>query len=332
LRYTIVLESMSHCKIVIVLGMHRSGTSLCANMLSRLGIDMADAPGASPANRRGHWERPRINDLHDEVLALFGRAWGDEAHHLALPEGWEHDPRVQAIGLKLAEWLRPRLADTAGFGFKDPRTSRLLALWPSILASLGAEPRYVACIRDPAQVARSIVARDRTARDNAEYRWLVYNTHAVHGVGEAPVCILPYEDWFTNPLTNARRLAAFVGAMPCADDAALAALVSSTVDQDLRHDEVAPEAVKPAAAMLHRLIVQCCEQGAFSAELRRFAGHLVAMEQSCLPMLRDAVSARVGLREQNRVIGDLNGLIETLRRENASLRAAAPQPFALNAG
>jgi hypothetical protein len=320
---------MSQRKIVIVLGMHRSGTSLCANMLACLGVDMADTPGASPANRRGHWERPRVNDLHDEVLALFGRAWGDEAHHLALPEGWENDPRTLAVGLKLADWLRPRLSATGSFGFKDPRTSRLLGMWPPILATLNAEPLYVACIRDPAQVARSVVARDRTAREGAEYRWLVYNTQAVHNVGSAPVCILPYEDWFTAPLATARRLASFVGAVPVPDDAALAALVSSTVDLELRHDETAPEPVKPAAAMLHRLIVESRDQGSFSPELRRFAAHLVAMEQSTLPMLREAVSARAGLREQNRVIGDLNALIEKLRRENASLRAAAPQPFAL---
>ena len=321
---------MERRRIIIVLGMHRSGTSLCANMLAKLAVDMADAPGESPANRRGHWERPRINDLHDEVLALLGRAWGEDAHHLALPEGWEGDTRVCAVGMKLADWLRPRVAATGCFGFKDPRTSRLLAMWPPILATLDAEPRYVLCIRDPAQVARSLVTRDRTAREAAEYRWLIYNAHAVHGVGEAPVCVLPYEDWFTDPITAARRLAAFVSEAAGPSEADLDALASSTVDLELRHDDEAPEPVKPAVALLHRMITEARGEARLPPGLRHCAAHLVAMEQSCLPMLREAVSAKVGLREQNRVIRDLNALIERLRCENAALRAAIPQPFALS--
>ncbi len=53
------MPSMPSPAIVTVLGMHRSGTSLCANVLQVLGVDMAEGPGASPANQRGHWERAR---------------------------------------------------------------------------------------------------------------------------------------------------------------------------------------------------------------------------------------------------------------------------------
>ena len=69
--------SLMKRQVVTVLGMHRSGTSLCANLLHAMGVDMAEEPGPSPNNRRGHWERPRINDLNDEVFALFGRAWSN---------------------------------------------------------------------------------------------------------------------------------------------------------------------------------------------------------------------------------------------------------------
>ena len=90
---------------VVVLGMHRSGTSLCAHLLHALGVDMADAAGASPNNRKGHWERPRINDLNDQVFARFGRAWNDPAHILSLPEGWLSEPGVQAIKAALINYL-----------------------------------------------------------------------------------------------------------------------------------------------------------------------------------------------------------------------------------
>src|ERR1700730_15018756 len=67
--------------IVMVLGMHRSGTSLCSHVLSVLGVDMADrmfprgGETAGPDNPRGHWERWEIVDFHDRILAHFNRAY-----------------------------------------------------------------------------------------------------------------------------------------------------------------------------------------------------------------------------------------------------------------
>jgi hypothetical protein len=83
--------------VICVLGMHRSGTSLCANMLQALGLDMADDAGISPSNERGHWERARINDLNDQVFTIFGRAWASASHVLSLPVRWLEDPRVHAV-------------------------------------------------------------------------------------------------------------------------------------------------------------------------------------------------------------------------------------------
>src|SRR5213082_273884 len=72
--------------IVMVLGMHRSGTSLCSHVLSALGVDMTDkvaGPGhARPAadNPKGHWERWEIVSLHDRILDLFNRGYSSSTH------------------------------------------------------------------------------------------------------------------------------------------------------------------------------------------------------------------------------------------------------------
>src|SRR3982751_5359505 len=60
--------------IVVVLGMHRSGTSLLSNMLHMLGVDMADTTDhVSPKNPGGFWERPELVAIHDEILEAIGR-------------------------------------------------------------------------------------------------------------------------------------------------------------------------------------------------------------------------------------------------------------------
>jgi hypothetical protein len=303
-------------QIVTILGMHRSGTSLCAHLLHALGVNMADDPGHSPNNQKGHWERPRINDLNDQVFTRFGRAWSDPAHILALPEFWLDDPRVQAIKTELIAYIAAALSRGAPYGFKDPRTARLLPLWREVFAATGATPRYIFCIRNPAQVARSVSARDKMARDQAEYRWLLYNAEAVRGAGASDICLVLYEDWFIRPQETARRIAAFIGAPEPAAD-----LAASIVDPSLRHDD---EQVPPARALARRLyslvldgIIQDGGRQVFDPDVRAFCACIGEFEQQVQPLLVEREVLRASVADQNRVIGDLNAAIRELRRRAA---------------
>jgi hypothetical protein len=311
--------------IVVVLGMHRSGTSLCANLLQALGIDMASEPSPSPENRRGHWERPAINALNDRVLAMFNRGWHQQAHVLSLPEGWWRDPRIGPIQDEIAALLQPMLAWSTPFGFKDPRTARLLPLWHGVFERLGVDPIYVYCIRDPAQVARSVAARDAFHRGQAEYRWLIYNADAIAGVGDKNLCIVPYEDWFGSAGPNIRRLAAFVGAAGRDDAGHLDRIVAALVDAGLRHDDTAPDTVaRPICRKLHGAVLECVAAQGFGAPLLEFCAWLRAFEQMVQPLLIETEILRVSVADQNRVIEDLNALIRRLRQENGALRDKRP--------
>jgi hypothetical protein len=295
-------------QLVTVLGMHRSGTSLCANVLHAAGLDMADAPGASPENARGHWERPHINDLNDRVFAAFGRGWSRSAHVLALPPGWQDDPRVVAVRDDLVAWLGPR-ATSGRFGFKDPRTARLLPLWCDVFAALNVTPRFVFCVRDPAQVARSITARDRTERAESEYRWLIYNADAIAGLSDDAVCIIPYEDWFTQPDATAQRLTAFVGVAAPAPDA-----LRALIDPALRHDAATPAPASMLVQRLHSLILRAVPAGVFGPEIRALCTSLDEFRQLVQPLLVDMEVLRASVTDQNRVIGDLTLALRQARR------------------
>jgi hypothetical protein len=301
--------------LVMVLGMHRSGTSLCANFLTELGVDMAEAAGPSPANTRGHWERSRINDLHDELFALYGMRWTDASHILGLPEGWQHGHGVERIGGALVEYLAPILQRAACAGFKDPRTARLMPLWDVVLERLHAEPRFIFCVRDPAQVARSLEARDRTGLAEAEYRWLIYNAHGVHGIGARPVCVVAYNDWFAEPLRTAERLAAWACPECAYSSASLQGLVAAVVDPDLRHDPPERLAATSAARSLCDMIVAGASADTLSPALLSVAAQFLGFEQTIRPLLRETVTLRASVADQNRVIRDLQGAIGALRAD-----------------
>jgi hypothetical protein len=303
-------------QIVTVLGMHRSGTSLCAHLLHALGVDMAEDAGPSPNNQKGHWERPRINDLNDQVFTRFGRAWSDPSHILSLPESWLDDPRVQTIKTELVAFITAALRRGTPYGFKDPRTARLLPLWREVFAAAGATPRYIYCIRNPAQVARSVTARDRMARDQAEYRWLLYNAEAVRGAGASEICLVPYEDWFTRPQDTVRRIAAFIGAPEPPPH-----LAATIIDPDLRHDD---EQAPPARALARRLyslvldgIIHVGGRTVFDPDVRAFCVCIAEFEQQVQPLLVEREVLRASVADQNRVIGDLNAVIRELRRRAA---------------
>jgi hypothetical protein len=301
--------------VVVVVGMHRSGTSLCAHLLQTMGVNMAEDAGASPNNRKGHWERPRINDLNDRIFTRFGRGWNEAAHILALPEHWLDDATVKAVKGELIGVLASGMSRPGLYGFKDPRTARLLPVWREVFAAVGAVPRFVFCIRNPAQVARSVHARDRMARDQAEYRWLMYNAEAVIGLGDDAICLLPYEDWFARPEQTAQRLAAFLGLAAPAPG-----LAAGIVDPALRHDDEGAVA-RPLAKRLHRLILRGVTEQAgrqvFHPDLRGFCACIGEFEQQVQPLLVEREVLRASVADQNRVIGDLNGVIRDLRRAAA---------------
>src|SRR5689334_11506011 len=63
---------------IIVLGMHRSGTSALAGTLHHLGVELGEhLMSASPDNQRGYWEHRDIVAVNHQLMAELGAAWDD---------------------------------------------------------------------------------------------------------------------------------------------------------------------------------------------------------------------------------------------------------------
>jgi hypothetical protein len=222
--------------IVVVLGMHRSGTSVCARVLSALGVDMADDVGRGVGNDAGHWERWELVGLHDRLLSHFDRAYGGVGdycpqHDLPLPQGWLAEPATTAARRDIEAFLCDRMRPTALFGFKDPRTCRFLPLWFQIFAKLSLKPKFVICVREPAEVALSLAKRDGIPERAGEYRWLVYNTACFRYVHDDYI-VIDYSSWFRDGPATLKRLAGFV--LPDGSDV-VDADIAELIDPRLNH-------------------------------------------------------------------------------------------------
>lgn len=260
--------------LTVVLGMHRSGTSLTSHLLSLLGLDMADEVSPDANNPRGHWERWEIVSMNDEVLQLFGRSFYDRTHARPLPPGWWTDPRVQSIRDRIVAWLTAKMATTSSaFGVKEPRIGRLFPMWAEIFTRLGLRPRFVYCIRHPAAVAASLARRDGFTPVEGLTRWLAYNTSIILGLGEQPVTIIPYDGWATEPAATMARLAR-VAQRPDLDAASLQHILDEAFDPALRHHLPEIGAEPPGVCgQVYDLLAQHTGPGPLRPELR-LAAHL----------------------------------------------------------
>lgn len=227
--------------VVVVVGMHRSGTSLLSNLLHFLGVDMADTSDrVSRNNAGGFWERPDLNDLHDEVLAAIGRPIASPEHCLPFPPAWWRRKEVQAIKPRLIAFVEGELAKSGNlWGFKDPRTCRLLPLWSEIFRELDLAPIYIHAIRSPAESSVSMSLKNRLRSISAtqgELMWIAYNYDILRYVAlDHPTLTVNYDEWFAEGHRLARRLADALGIGEELSDDDLRECVDAVVSPDLRN-------------------------------------------------------------------------------------------------
>lgn len=198
-------------KVLVVLGMHRSGTSLVANAVRKLGVATGEElMGPNEFNQSGYGEDIRVVRMHDALLAALDRSWNTVKGTFPLPANWTEKLEFNATREQLAGYLRLEFARAGGkvWAVKDPRMSMLLPLWFRLERDLEFEMVPVFCIRDPDAVAASIEKRDGMPSGLGRLIWLQFNAAVVTRIGNRVKTVLNYDDWFTEPDTNLSRLAA----------------------------------------------------------------------------------------------------------------------------
>ena len=148
---------------LVVLGMHRSGTSALTRVLNLCGAYLPDKlrPPKMGTNDKGFWETEDVIELNERVLGTLGGAWNRVS--LSLPdagpvyEEFIHD--AQAV-------IDSEYGDNETILIKDPRIGVLAPLWHAAFAASGYRPVYVVPVRNPLEVANSLHARgDMSVRD-----------------------------------------------------------------------------------------------------------------------------------------------------------------------
>jgi hypothetical protein len=214
---------------VLILGMHRSGTSFLAGSLQAAGLALDGASTWDKHNRKGNRERRDLMEMQEAMLARRGHSWRAPPPG---PVAWTAEEREAALRL-----VAPALASGRPWGFKDPRTLLLAEGW----LDLFPDARLVGIVRHPSLVAASLKARSRIPREDAYALWAAYNRRLLLLHDRAPFPILSFDE----PGEALRaRLEALLPSL------GLAPPPEPFFDPELRHHEEPPGEVHPSLAGL----------------------------------------------------------------------------------
>lgn len=156
---------MSTTTTVIILGMHRSGTSALAGSLQEQGLYLGRVFEENPHNKKGNRENNEIYLLNENILTANNGNWMSPPISIdwTLEQAARRDEIIESFiqsGNKI-------------WGFKDPRTLFTLDFWLEGLKDV--TNKYVGSFRHPLSVARSLHARDKMPMEDGFRMWALYN-------------------------------------------------------------------------------------------------------------------------------------------------------------
>jgi|CXWL01.1.fsa_nt_gi hypothetical protein len=177
---------------VLVLGMHRSGTSALARVLSIMGAGLPKGIlGAGQSNESGHWEPEHLMSYDDQLIAELGSSWQDwrplEFHKLPVR-------RREEIEAEIANLIAAEYGDAPLFVVKEPRICRFAPLFVAALSAADIDTRIVLAIRNPLEVAESLATRDAMPRGESYLLWLRHVLDAEAGTRDQPRVVIAYHD------------------------------------------------------------------------------------------------------------------------------------------
>lgn len=213
---------------VCIVGMHRSGTSMVARALNLCGLYLGEPedfyrhdnplmPTQPEDNPEGHWEHLGFLTCNLDILRTLTGSIIDRPP-FDFPPGWPDDPRLLPVQEK-AQQLIQTMMPHGLWGWKDPRNTLTLPFWQRLLPDL----KVVVCLRNPLEVAQSLMKRDFRDEPSGLAFWLAFHEQLAPALPGTPFIVTHMDTYFYDAAAEISRVAAFAGLEVTDDMAHLAA-------------------------------------------------------------------------------------------------------------
>lgn len=332
-------EGKSLSKGVIVLGVHRSGTSLLAAAMRAMGCALGEFPlKAGEENPKGYFEHPDIRAFNDKLLASLGASWdnwGFFAGSVDFGSAAFAEARSQANAL-----LHKCFGGVGVWAVKDPRMTHLLPFWEATFAEFGIDVRRVLIIRDPAEVIESQLQRYRR---NPKFHyalseesaiaawWAVIMLGVVKTLNDDNTFLISHADLYDNTVNTMQACADFLQ-MPVKVEA-LQAFSEEFVDRGLRRSR--PVSLQNASiwgaaakqifsAMQAQPTPRC-----FTGQQAQAIWQQQSQLRTVLPYLAPVVSSHHIFKSALEQSAPVAGREQTVTVYVSEVMDGAPQPFSV---
>lgn len=148
-------------RALIILGMHRSGTSMLAGSLRQTGLNLGNINTKAPHNKKGNMEHPAIMHMQENLLVSNGGAWDNPPNEIT----WNK------LHLSVRDLFVSSFKEEDIWGFKDPRTLFTIDGWLEVIPN----PEFVGIFRNPASVVHSLQKRNGFTIEKSLELWKIYN-------------------------------------------------------------------------------------------------------------------------------------------------------------
>lgn len=208
----------THRSCVIVLGMHRSGTSALTKTIVDMGFDLPSdsMPAHHVDNPNGYFEAKKLVQIHNRFLDSMALKWNAiepmPLHAFDGESAKQAKAELSAL-LGLAFEQKPQLV------LKDPRLCRLFPLLLPVLETLGAQVAVVFIVRSVDAVYQSLAKRQHTPEiapaaitdsQHVELLWLRHNLEAEQHTRSVSRFCFSYEDWLDDAQTINAKIRHFL--------------------------------------------------------------------------------------------------------------------------
>ena len=232
---------------VLVLGMHRSGTSAATRLVNLLGPSVCipqDLLMGTSNNEKGFWESRSLIRANDGFLADMGHTWWFPP---TLEELVRWEETLDESSVSAARETFRRVQPTEPWVWKDPRTCLTLSFWRRTLVRPVAG---VVVYRNPSDTARSLERRNRMDPEFGSALWMRYTRLLLEQAGGMPLMVSGYDDILRDPEAWSGAARDFLGdlGMPVRGEVDSAS-VRAFIDPGLRHNADRPPATGATAEL-----------------------------------------------------------------------------------
>lgn len=185
----------ANSRAICILGMHRSGTSAIARSINLLGVYLGESENllsAQEDNPHGFWEHLNIIDIQNRILWELGVSWDTP---VPLEELWWKNPEMIPFRNEIKQFISQQMISQNLWAWKDPRTCLLLPLWLDILQELGVEVNFVISIRNPLDIANSLLKRNNIPIQKSLGIWMNYMISVARWTANSKCILVSYDEF-----------------------------------------------------------------------------------------------------------------------------------------